>query len=95
MSVLRAFSQQLQNHRFWLLRNSSPVSRSVLPEAKISGALVAELVDAQDLKSCGQQCPCRFDPGPGHQPPREIGEVFLFIGGNKDKNRCLFIYLSH
>ena len=29
-------------------------------------ALVAKLVDAQDLKSCGLQTPCRFDSGPGH-----------------------------
>ena len=26
-------------------------------------ALVAKLVDAQDLKSCGLQTPCRFDSG--------------------------------
>ncbi len=29
-------------------------------------ARVAELVDAQDLKSCGSLLPCRFDSGPGH-----------------------------
>ena len=29
-------------------------------------AQVAKLVDAQDLKSCGLQNPCRFDSGPGH-----------------------------
>ena len=34
-------------------------------------ALVAELVDAQDLKSCGSQIPCRFKSGLRHQ----YGEV--------------------
>ena len=24
------------------------------------------MVDTQDLKSCGQQCPCRFKSGLGH-----------------------------
>ena len=27
---------------------------------------VAELADAQDLKSCGGYTPCRFDSGPRH-----------------------------
>ena len=27
---------------------------------------MAELADAQDLKSCGKRFPCRFDPGLGH-----------------------------
>ena len=39
---------------------SSPVGTSILD------AQVAKLVDAQDLKSCGLQTPCRFDSGPGH-----------------------------
>ena len=30
-------------------------------------AQVAELADAQDLKSCGTFFPCRFDPGLEHQ----------------------------
>ncbi len=38
---------------------SSPVGTSIC-------AQVAKLVDAQDLKSCGPQNPCRFDSGPGH-----------------------------
>ena len=29
-------------------------------------ALVVELVDTQDLKSCGQQWPYRFNSDPGH-----------------------------
>gem|GEM_PF-759426 len=29
-------------------------------------ALVVELVDTQDLKSCGQQCPCGFKSRLGH-----------------------------
>ena len=30
---------------------------------------VAELADAQDLKSCGRLLPCRFDSGPRHHAP--------------------------
>ncbi len=30
-------------------------------------ARVAELADAQDLKSCGKRFPCRFDPDLEHQ----------------------------
>ena len=33
---------------------------------KPEDAGVAELVDARDLKSCGTQIPCRFDPGLRH-----------------------------
>ena len=33
----------------------------------VNNAQVAELADAQDLKSCGTFLPCRFDPGLGHQ----------------------------
>ena len=35
-------------------------------QSRLRSALVAKLVDAQDLKSCGLQTPCRFDSGPGH-----------------------------
>ena len=39
---------------------------------------MAELVDAQDLKSCEQKCSCRFDPGPGHKPLRKEGLYYLY-----------------
>ena len=32
----------------------------------VANAQVAELADAQDLKFCGTNIPCRFDPGLGH-----------------------------
>ena len=41
---------------------SNPVFRSI---NNIAG--VAELADAQDLKSCGERSPYRFDSGPRHQ----------------------------
>ena len=40
---------------------SNPVFRSI---NNIAG--VAELADAQDLKSCGERSPYRFDSGPRH-----------------------------
>ena len=40
---------------------SDPVFRSI-----IHSAGVAELADAQDLKSCGERSPYRFDSGPRH-----------------------------
>ena len=40
---------------------SNPVFRSI-----IYSAGVAELADAQDLKSCGERSPYRFDSGPRH-----------------------------
>ena len=40
---------------------SNPVFRSI---NDIAG--VAELADAQDLKSCGERSPYRFDSGPRH-----------------------------
>ena len=40
---------------------SKPVFRSI---NDIAG--VAELADAQDLKSCGERSPYRFDSGPRH-----------------------------
>ena len=41
---------------------SNPVFRSI---NDIAG--VAELADAQDLKSCGERSPYRFDSGPRHK----------------------------
>jgi hypothetical protein len=35
-------------------------------DIRYSSALVVELVDTQDLKSCGQQWPYRFKSDPGH-----------------------------
>ena len=40
---------------------SNPVFRSI-----IHSAGVAELADAQDLKSCERKLSYRFDPGPRH-----------------------------
>ena len=48
---------------------SSPVGTSIL------AAQVAKLVDAQDLKSCGLQTPCRFDSGPGHHKTCECSSM--------------------
>ena len=42
---------------------SNPVFRSKVLKC-LAG--VAELADAQDLKSCGRLLPCRFEPGPRH-----------------------------
>ncbi len=43
-------------------------------------ALVVKLVDTQDLKSCSQQCECRFKSGPGHNT-KLFRELFLFLPG--------------
>ena len=56
-------------------------------------AQVAKLVDAQDLKSCGLQTPCRFDSGPGHHLyKREVAQLGsapgLGPGGRRFKS-CL------
>ncbi len=46
---------------------SSPVFRSIFFKfVCMSQAGVAELADAQDLKSCGRRLPYRFDSGPRH-----------------------------
>ena len=54
---------------------------------------MAKLVDAQDLKSCGLQTPCRFDSGPGHHLyKREVAQLGsapgLGPGGRRFKS-CL------
>ena len=41
------------------------------PQRDTMCALVAELVDAQDLKSCECKSSCRFDSGLGHQYAEE------------------------
>ena len=41
-------------------------SCAIINTLSIRQAQVAELADAQDLKSCGKRFPCRFDPGLGH-----------------------------
>lgn len=43
---------------------SNPVFRFLIAILKQAG--VAELADAQDLKSCGKFLPYRFDSGPRH-----------------------------
>ena len=56
--------------------SSSLVSRSKkLIKKFFKAARVAELVDAQDLKSCGQKCSYRFDAGLGYKKV----EIFVFI----------------
>ena len=53
---------------------SNPVFRSI-----IHSAGVAELADAQDLKSCGERSPYRFDSGPRHfkyAPIAQLDRVF-------------------
>jgi hypothetical protein len=48
------------------------------------GALVVELVDTQDLKSCLQQCECGFKSRLGHKQQADpIGSAFLFATQNK------------
>ena len=62
-------------------------------QSRLRSALVAKLVDAQDLKSCGLQTPCRFDSGPGHHLyKREVAQLGsapgLGPGGRRFKS-CL------
>ena len=40
---------------------------------------MAELVDAQDLKSCAEQSACRFDPGSRQQASLETGRLFFTV----------------
>ena len=40
---------------------------------------MAELVDAQDLKSCVKQLTCQFDSGSRQWPPCERGLFFLLL----------------
>ena len=42
-------------------------------------ALVVELVDTQDLKSCGQQWPYRFNSDPGHFLEATLSRVAFFV----------------
>ena len=42
-------------------------------------ALVVELVDTQDLKSCGQQWPYRFNSDPGHFLERLFAESLFCL----------------
>ena len=45
-------------------------------------AVVAELADAQDLKSCGTNLPCRFDSGLRHYVKRYFciyRDTFFFV----------------
>jgi hypothetical protein len=45
-------------------------------------ALVVELVDTQDLKSCGQQWPYRFNSDPGHFWKRLLRESLFYLNYN-------------
>ena len=42
-------------------------------------AVVAELADAQDLKSCGTNLPCRFDSGLRHLRKKSLVFTGLFL----------------
>lgn len=44
--------------------------------AKADNALVVELVDTQDLKSCGQQCLYGFKSRPRHTNKRVTGQFY-------------------
>ena len=69
-------------------------------------ALVAELVDAQDLKSCGSQIPCRFKSGLRHHlwrstqawlkgPVLKTGRSCKRRGGsNPSFSAKLFLYIA-
>ena len=35
-------------------------------------------VDTPDLKSCGQQWPCRFDPGSGYQQKSQMASTVVW-----------------
>ena len=37
---------------------------------------MVKLVDTRDLKSLGQECPCRFDPGPRY---KRVGSLTYWI----------------
>ena len=40
---------------------------------------MAELVDAQDLKSCAEQSACRFDPGSRQESLSGNREAFFYV----------------
>ena len=59
---IRGSSSVVEHHLAKVgVAGSNPVFRSI---NDIAG--VAELADAQDLKSCGERSPYRFDSGPRH-----------------------------
>jgi hypothetical protein len=77
---------------------SSPVFRS--GSSRITGgffvlllsidALVVKLVDTQDLKSCGQQWPYRFNSDPGHFciGPDAAKPVWMQIQTRQSRSGC-------
>ena len=44
---------------------------------------MAELVDAQDLKSCAEQSACRFDPGSRQESLSGNREAFFMFVGSR------------
>ncbi len=50
-----------------LYLSAETLDRPVFKAQNASRARVAELADAQDLKSCGPKGPCGFDSRPGHE----------------------------
>ncbi|BAF60067.1 hypothetical protein PTH_1886 [Pelotomaculum thermopropionicum SI] len=56
---------------------------------------MAELADAQDLKSWGERSPYRFKSGLGHQPPENGGFFILkMINLRKKKDKKVFVEFS-
>ena len=51
---------------------------------------VAELADAQDLKSCGTNLPYRFDSGRRHQKALHVSVVLFLMSRGSVKNELLF-----
>ena len=61
-----------------VFRSKNPVLRTGIFFKSDEDALVVELVDTQDLKSCGPQRPCGFDSRLRHKASHESERLFLF-----------------
>ena len=65
-----------------------------------SKAEVAELADAQDLKSCGPQRPYRFDSGLRHQKRRGVEQLVARrahnpeVVGSNPSPATIFLYMA-
>ena len=59
-------------------------SCAIINTLSIRQAQVAELADAQDLKSCGKRFPCRFDPGLRHHHGAKLSLLRFVL----QKNTC-------
>ena len=79
--VFNGILAQLGEHLPYKQRviGSSPIGPIL---ASLSDAAVAEQADAQDLKSCGTNLPCRFDSGLRHLREKGISvftEIPFFV----------------